>query len=334
MFRRFSIPTPFQIGPVNAYLAGRTLVDPGPDSDEAWARLLDLLEERELHPEDVEQVLVTHPHPDHFGIADRFRKRGARVLASPEATAIIEDFPARLRYEQDFFSDLFERCGMAHETAKTVTQLPEAFLPYAESVDVDRQLSAGAELTVDDEPVTVDSVTGHAPGELIFAYDSGGATSTASDTSNGSSSANPTRTALVGDNVLADITPNPFLQPPPAEGGERPQVLPSYNDSLERLADESYDRFLPGHREPISNPTERIEEILAEHEARSTEVLELVDGPTTPVDVMSGLFGDLPATEQFSGMSEAVGHLDVLEQRGQVEKRERGGVVVYEPTTE
>jgi len=46
---------------------------------------------------------------------------------------------------------------------------------------------------------------------------------------------------------------------------------------------------------------------------------------------MNELFGDLPATEQFSGMSEAVGHLDVLEERELVTKRERGGLVVYEP---
>ncbi|MFC4448130.1 MBL fold metallo-hydrolase [Halorussus aquaticus] len=64
MFRRLSIPTPFQVGPVNAYLAGRTLVDPGPGSEEAWAALLDGLEARGLGPTDIERVLITHPHPD------------------------------------------------------------------------------------------------------------------------------------------------------------------------------------------------------------------------------------------------------------------------------
>jgi hypothetical protein len=45
---------------------------------------------------------------------------------------------------------------------------------------------------------------------------------------------------------------------------------------------------------------------------------------------MEGLFGDLPITEYFPGMSEAVGHLDVLEARGEVACRDRGGVLVYE----
>ncbi|MCU4798946.1 MBL fold metallo-hydrolase [Halobacteria archaeon HArc-gm2] len=313
MFSRLSIPTPFQVGPVNAYLAGRTLVDPGPDSEEAWAKLLAALEERDLSPDDVEQVLITHPHPDHFGVAHRLRERGARVLASPEARSIVEDFPARLEHEQAYFVDFFEQCGMARETAETVTNLPEAFLAYATSVDVDRELEAGDDVNVDDVHLTADAVTGHAPGELLFAFEEG-----------------DERVALVGDNVLADITPNPFLQPPPESGGPRPRVLPGYNESLRTLRADSFDRFLPGHREPIDAPAARIDAILTEHDERTDEVSAIVDGPTAPVEVMGELFGDLPATEQFSGMSEAVGHLDVLEDREIVTKRERGGLVVYE----
>ena len=314
MFTRVSIPTPFQIGAVNAYLAGRTIVDPGPDSEEAWSRLLAALEARELAPADISQVLVTHPHPDHFGLAARFRDRGARVLASPEAAGIMRDFGARLRYEQSYFVDFFERCGISRATAEAVTQLPEAFLAYGRSVETDRHLDPGDTLTVDDELLTVDGVAGHAVGERIFSFESDGG-----------------RAAIVGDTVLADITPNPFLQPPPEDGGERPRVLPAYNDSLSWLREQGHSRFLTGHREPVASPRERIDEMRDAHERRTGEVADIVaEGATTPTDVMTALFGDLPATEYFAGMSEAVGHLDVLEARDRVEKHERGGVVVYE----
>jgi len=317
MFSRVSIPTPFQVGAVNAYVAGRTVVDPGPDSEEAWSRLLAALEARELGPGDVEQVLITHPHPDHFGTAARLRAEGARVLASSRAADILADFAARLDYEQSYFTDFFERCGVSRETAETVTELPEAFIAYAESVQVDRELESGDDVTVDDSRLAVDAVAGHAVGELLFSYDTEGG-----------------REALVGDNVLSDITPNPFLQPPPPDGGPRPRVLPAFNDSLRWLREQGHDRFLTGHREPVEMPSERIDAILAEHDARTDEVAEIVSGgATTPVDVMSSLFGDLPATEYFAGLSEAVGHLDVLEERGRVEKRETGGVFVYELRT-
>jgi len=314
MFTRVSIPTPFQVGAVNAYVAGRTIVDPGPDSEEAWSRLIEALEARELAAADIEQVVVTHPHPDHFGLADRFASEGARVLASPPAARIMADFAAQLEAEQSYFVDFFERCGTSAETAETVTNLPEAFLAYAQSVDTDRELTGGDTVTVDDRMLTVDAVQGHAAGELIFSYDDGGR-----------------REALVGDNVLGDITPNPFLQAPTERGAERPRVLPAFNDSLRWLREQGHDRFLTGHREPVESPAARIDAILDEHDQRTEEVAEIVaGGATTPVDVMTALFGDLPATEYFAGLSEAVGHLDVLEADNRVEQRETGGVLVYE----
>lgn len=315
MFDRLSIPTPFQVGPVNAYLAGRTLVDPGPDSEAAWAALLDALDARDLLPSDIEQVLITHPHPDHFGLASKLRADGARVVASVEATPILEDFAGRLRDEQRYFMDFFERCGMDRTTAKTVTDLPGAFLEYAPSVTVDRTVEAGETLVVADTSVTIDTIEGHAAGELLIGYESGGE-----------------RIALVGDNVLPEITPNPFLLPPDSPGGERPRVLPAYNRSLDRLREAGYDRFYPGHRERIDNPGERIGEIRDAHENRTDRVDSLLDGPMTPAEVMDQLFGNLPATEAFSGMSEAVGHLDVLETRGRATPVERGGLLVYKPT--
>jgi glyoxylase-like metal-dependent hydrolase (beta-lactamase superfamily II) len=314
MFTRLTVPTPFQVGAVNAYLAGRTLIDPGPDSEEAWSHLLDVLEERGLAPVDIDRVVVTHPHPDHFGLANRFREAGATVVATPDAASIMADFEGRFEQERAFFTDFFERCGMARATAETVTGLPEVFLRYAPDVATDREIVTGDTVVVHDTVLEVDEVLGHADGECILSYDADGE-----------------RRAVVGDHVLPEITPNPFLLPP-GEDGERPRVLPSYNRSLDRLRDREYDRMLPGHRGLVADPSERIAEIRAAHEERTDNVRDLVDGPTTPVDVMEGLFGDLPITESFAGMSEAVGHLDVLEDRGEVTLRDRGGVLVYEPS--
>jgi len=315
MFSRISVPTPFQVGRVNAYVAGRTLVDPGPDSEEAWAALLDGLAAVDLVPDDIERVIVTHPHPDHFGLAARLRADGARVLASPTAADIVGDFAGRLDYEQSFFRTFFERCGLSAATARTVTDLPSSFLPYAPDVDVDRELTAGDTLSVADTELTVDSVEGHAAGELVFRFVAGGE-----------------RRALVGDNVLGNITPNPFLQPPPESGGDRPRVLPEYNESLSRLRKAGDDRFLPGHGDRIDDPAGRIADIISAHETRTERVREILDGPTVPAAVMQALFDDLPVTEQFSGLSEAVGHLDVLEARGVVDQRTSGDVIVYELT--
>ena len=237
-------------------------------------------------------------------------------MASPESAAIIEDFGGRLEREQAFFVDFFRRCGLSKEHAKTVTDLPTAFLPYAPDVETDQTVDPGEELDVGDGTVTVDAVTGHAAGELVFAYWTDGE-----------------RRAVVGDIVLPEVTPNPFLQPPTEEGVERPRMLLAYNETLKRLREEGYDRFLPGHGEEIPDPRERIDEILAAHEERTEQVRDIVDGPTTPVEVMNGLFDEMPVTEQYGGMSEAIGHLEVLESRGEVRRRESGDRIVYDPST-
>lgn len=313
MFSRIRVPVPFEMGRVNTYVAGQTVVDPGPDSEAAWETLVAGLDDVGLAPGDVEQVLVTHEHLDHFGLAGRLRDRGATVLASADAAGVIGDFAGHLADQQAFFEPFFERCGLGPETARTVVELPEAFVEYAPPVETDVELDTGDVVTVDGTALDVESLSGHTTGELLFAFDAG-----------------TERRAVVGDHVLGNITPNPFLQHPRPPGTDRPHVLPAFNHSLDRLKDEGYDAFLPGHGDRIDAPASRIAAIRADHETRTETVLGLLDEPRTPADVMDRLFEDLPATETFLGMSEAVGHLDVLEARGRVTREERDGEFVYE----
>jgi glyoxylase-like metal-dependent hydrolase (beta-lactamase superfamily II) len=70
---RIEVPTPFRVGPVNAYLIEDdplTLVDSGPNS----ATSLDVLD-RGLRAtrhriEDLELIVVTRQHMDHLGLVD------------------------------------------------------------------------------------------------------------------------------------------------------------------------------------------------------------------------------------------------------------------------
>lgn len=309
MFERLRIPTPFEVGAVNCYLAGTTLVDPGPDSDDAWSTLTSALESRNLAPGDLDQVLITHPHPDHFGLAKRLRDRGVAICAGTEAIGVIEDFSGRLSYEQEYFEPFLARHGIAPDVAESVVQLPEAYLEFAPSCPVDRALSEGDSLEVADSTVVVEELAGHATGEVLYGWEG----------SDGEE-------AIVGDHVLQTITPNPFLQPPPAPDEPRPRVLPAYNRSLERLAMRDFETLWPGHGAAVDRPTHRIERLLEFHERRTEKVRQSLDGPTTAVEVMRDLFGDLPVTELYGGISEAIGHLDVLELRGEIERTKRDDV--------
>src|SRR5713226_2177804 len=72
--RTLSVPTPFPVGPVNVHLIKRepiTLIDSGPLTEEAWDALVAGLRVEGLTVRDIQRVLLTHGHHDHFGLAAR-----------------------------------------------------------------------------------------------------------------------------------------------------------------------------------------------------------------------------------------------------------------------
>src|SRR5919197_6773358 len=85
--------------------AGAYLVDAGWNTDEAYETLCAGLRQAGSDIADVRGVLVTHIHPDHWGLAGRVREAsGAWVALHPADAALIPD-----RYEEP--TDLLQRVG-------------------------------------------------------------------------------------------------------------------------------------------------------------------------------------------------------------------------------
>lgn len=75
------IPTPYAVGDVNAFLVkgdALTLFDAGPKTEEAYEAIKWGLHSAGYDLKDVEQVVLTHHHPDHAGWIDAFP--GAELL--------------------------------------------------------------------------------------------------------------------------------------------------------------------------------------------------------------------------------------------------------------
>jgi beta-lactamase superfamily II metal-dependent hydrolase len=81
------VPLPFPLRWVNGYLIrganGYTVIDPGLHTAEAEACWEEALRERGLDYEAIERIVLTHHHPDHYGLAGWMQqKSGAPVLMS------------------------------------------------------------------------------------------------------------------------------------------------------------------------------------------------------------------------------------------------------------
>src|SRR5437588_7955980 len=75
-FHRVVVPTPFKVGPANVYVftdGPVTLIDCGPNTSAAENALRLGLAEHGLHLEQIARIIVTHAHPDHYGLAPRIR---------------------------------------------------------------------------------------------------------------------------------------------------------------------------------------------------------------------------------------------------------------------
>src|SRR5438105_1417894 len=83
-FHRIVVPTPYAVGPANVYVIGAdpiTLIDCGPNTPAAEKALFLGLADLGLAPQQVARVVITHGHPDHFGLAPRFQElAGAQIL--------------------------------------------------------------------------------------------------------------------------------------------------------------------------------------------------------------------------------------------------------------
>src|SRR6266511_2506708 len=194
---------------------------------------------------DVRGVLVTHLHPDHYGLAGRVREvSGAWVALHPADAALVND-----RYDQ--VDDLLDRIAAwlrdAGAPDSELVAMRDASMAVRSVVVVtppDVLLSDGDRPDVPGWQLLAVHTPGHTPGHLCF-YEE--------------------RTGLLlsGDHVLPRITANVSLHP---QSGSDP--LGEYLASLERLRKYADSLVLPAHEWRFEGLGERIDTIIAHHEER------------------------------------------------------------------
>lgn len=310
-----SIPTPFPVGPVNVYLLEGdplTLIDAGPLTDEALEALHAGLRKLGYALRDVEQLVITHAHHDHFGQARRIvEESGAIILSSRENRYPLEEFDTWWEDRIAFVADLVIKEGAPVESLGEI-DIVRGIGQYAAPVAELTPLDDGDEVRMGGATWQALHTPGHALGHLCFYHQE-------------------SRLLLSGDHLLRDITSNPVLETPRRGKRERPRSLPDYIQSLRRVRDLDVERALPGHGAPVHDHRAHIDSILAHHAVREALILQILrEGDRTVYELGVALFGgELPGVELFLVMSEIVGHLDILELEGKIRHLEQDGRGVW-----
>lgn len=314
------LPVPFSVRAVNGYLLEGdplTLVDPGADWAETAVELDASLAARGLRVEDVEQVILTHQHYDHVGLAHTVRERsGATVVAHELLLAFLADLPGQMELEDTYQADVMRLHGVPEATIADLYAVSREHRIYGGSVTVDRTVREGDVIEAGGRRLLVEERPGHSPTDTVFVEES-------------------ERLAIVGDHLIGHISSNPVIHRPldrPADVRDRMRSLPLYLESLRRTAKLDVDVLLPGHGNPVESHRALVEERLDFHERRKERIHGgLAQGARTAHELALDLWGNVAEREAFLTLSEALGHLDLLEDEGRVATIEgEDGLLRYE----
>jgi glyoxylase-like metal-dependent hydrolase (beta-lactamase superfamily II) len=317
---RLAIPTPFMVGRVNAYLiedSPLTLVDSGPNSAKALDELEQALAARGHAVEDIELLVITHQHIDHFGLASILARRsGAEVAALDRLAPFLARFGEETDLDDRFAERTMLRHGIPPEIVTALRAVSASFRAWGAAVEVSRPLGDGAELALRDRTLRVLHRPGHSPSDTVFFDDA-------------------RSILLAADHLIGHISSNPLLARPLGVDGDytgpRPQALITYIASLQATRAMELSLVLPGHGRPISDHISLIDERMRMHRRRAEKIHGLIASqPRTAHGIAQELWGNVAVTQAYLTLSEVLGHVDLLLEEGLVAEREEDGVVRFE----
>lgn len=306
---------------VNAYLVqgdnGYLLVDTGLNTEEAFDSFKRQLAEIGVDFKDISQIVITHIHPDHYGLAGRLK----HLCRAKVALHYLEKDLIESRYiDMDNLLQQMERWlhinGVPADEIPTLQGASLGMVRFVTPALPDITLRGGETISTGTFNFKVIWTPGHSPGHICL-YE-------------------PTEKVLVaGDTVLATITPNVGLHTQ-----SRANPLGDYTNSLNRIKNLEVRLTLPGHENIFTHLKPRIKKIMRHHRQRNREILGIIRAEaSTAYQVateviwkrstsMAG-WQNLGPLDRRLAVLETIAHLESMRFTGKVDKFHRDGIIYY-----
>jgi glyoxylase-like metal-dependent hydrolase (beta-lactamase superfamily II) len=312
------VPTPFAVGRVNCYLVDDdplTLVDTGPNSGTSLTALEAALGEHGRRIEDLERIVITHQHFDHFGLLAILADRsGAEVCALDRLAPWLARFGDSTEEEDAFAEAIMLRHGIPEDMVMVLRALSRQYRAWGATATVTTLLVHGGTLGFAGREWRIHHRPGHSPSDTVFHDQRSGE-------------------LIAGDHLIKHISSNPLIARP-LDGGrgqtERPKALVAYIASMRATRAMDVETVLPGHGEAFGEHRALIDERLRMHDRRARKLHGLVaERPRTAYELAQELWGNVAVTQAYLTLSEVLGHMDLLVDDGRVLEQEDEGVVRF-----
>lgn len=291
------------------------LVDCGWNTDGAYEALEAGMREHGSHPSEINQLVITHVHPDHYGMAGRLKRLvDCEIVIHEKDAEVINDRYFSPKGLTDQMATFMATNGVPPLSTPQMTQGSMNMIDKVAPVPPDTEVKGGESLKVGGFDFEVIWTPGHSPGHICL-YE-------------------PNRKVLLtGDHILPTITPNVSIH---AQTHGSP--LGDYMRSLAALLDLDVEYVLPAHEFETKELVRRIREIEEHHELRLEEMRNCVDrGGSTAWDVAgrvkwaTGSLADFEPFMQRAAVGETIAHLEYLFELGQLAKVMRGNQLHWLP---
>lgn len=214
------------------------------------------LYKKQEKPFHLTRVFISHGHPDHFSGLKLLRKQlGVKVVVTKNTAGIIKDKKSFSRNHHASPEDLMKIkssvfsliSGLFHVSFQWIFYKPLVGLTFLKNPDI--VIDENAELSINGETWTIFPTPGHASDHVSLYNENKGV-------------------LFAGDNILRQVTT--WLGPPDSN-------LCDYIHTLETFLRLPYLKIiLSSHGRPITNPHERIEEVLKHRQRRTDQVKHIV----------------------------------------------------------
>lgn len=274
-----------------------TLLDTGSGWDtanqelvECFAGLKDAFGES-VSLKDVDRLIVTHGHIDHFGGVNFVVDESAADLGIHQLDmSVIQNFKERLLVSSNNLHFFLEQSGMPKEQMSAVLEMnkwsKDTFHERPVDFTFDEGKIEGGELIAYHAP-------GHCPGQVCLKLHD---------------------ILFTADHILSRVTPN---QSP--EAITRYTGLGHYMSALRKIKKVDGIRIgLGGHEDEMEELESRIDDTIAFHDSRLNKTLEILDEPKNTAEVSMGLFGKQMNYHVLLAMLETGAHMEYLYQRGEL----------------
>lgn len=239
---------------------------------------------------DINTILITHGHIDHFGALPFVRQHNQHAQIGVHALdrAVLEHHNERATVAASRLRLFLEGTGIS---AEMHTQLMRVYLfgkSIYQSTPVQFELAENQPTL---HNLIVHHVPGHCPGLVCLQVDD---------------------ILLTADHILSHTTPHQAPESIVPNMG-----LGHYLHSLDKIRQLDGIRLGIGcHEDPMPDLHQRIDEIEQMHQNRLTRILELCQTPQTIAQISQHLFGDVKNYHILLALEEAGAHVEYLHQRG------------------